>query len=508
MSSDNNKRIAKNTLMLYVRMLLTMGVSLYTSRVVLNTLGVEDFGIYNVVGGVVAMFAFLNSSMSGATSRFLTFELGVKNSERLKQVFSAAMTIHILIAVIILILGETIGLFFFEQVLVIPQERMQAARWVYQFSILSTIISILIVPYNASIIAHERMNIYAYVEIMNVILKLVIVYLLTIGNFDKLLLYGFFVLVVSATVALAYRFYCLRQFNECRYKMEWKKELIYPMLSFSGWDLYGNVSVMARTQGVNMLLNLFFGPILNAASGIATQVQTAIMAFAGNVVTAVRPQIVKSYASGDYALTEKLVMNATKYTYILLLLITLPILLETHFVLDLWLKNVPSYTVLFCQYTLTFNFFANMSVIVISAIHATGKIKRPSLINGTLYLLVVPASYVAFKMNGEPEIPYILNVLFVLFGLLSNAWTLNMYLPQFSFRGFVINVIGICLVITVFSGITTSFVKVNMPEGWLRFICVGAVSTVSIVTSTYFIAMNSTMRSQVKSRISNFLIKS
>ncbi|HEY5592062.1 MAG TPA: oligosaccharide flippase family protein [Paludibacter sp.] len=506
-NSESNKRIAKNTILLYFRMFLTMGVSLYTSRIVLNTLGVEDFGIYNVVGGVVMMFSFLNSSMSSATQRFLSFELGKKDYAQLKKVFSMSVNIHTIIAVTIFILAETIGLWFLNTKLVIPDERMNAANWVYQFSIISFMLTVMNVPYNATIIAHERMSVYAYVSIVEVILKLIIVFVLVWMGFDKLKLYAVLVFGVSVVVWIIYKTYCKRNFTETNYQFFWEKSLYKTLINFSGWDLYGNMSVMARTQGVSILLNLFFGPILNAANGIAIQVQSAIMAFAGNVVMAIRPQIVKSYAIGDYNQTIKLVMTATKYTYILLLFISLPILLEMHFILNLWLKEVPSYTVLFCQYTLTFNFFANMSVIVISAIHATGKIKRPSLINGTLYLSVIPLSYVAFKLGGKPEMPYLINVIFVLVGLLSNAWTLNLYLPQFSFRNFIIKVIGICMLITLISGIIPGLIKANQSEGWFRFICVTTTSTLSIALTAYYIAMNSEMRLMVRSRISVFLTK-
>ena len=478
-----------------------MGVTLYTSRVVLATLGVEDFGIYGVVGGVVAMLSFLNSSMSTATSRFLTFALGEGNKEKFQKTFSSAVTVHIIIALIILFLAETVGLWFLENKLVIPEARMSAARWVYQLSILSALIAIIQVPYNATIISHERMDVFAYVEILNVCSKLGIVYLLVIGNFDKLILYATLILCVSAFIFLIYMTYCLMKFSECKYQFEWDKKYIYPMLSFSGWDLYGNLSVTARTQGVNILLNLFFGAVMNAANTIAVQVQGAVMVFANNIVMAVRPQIVKSYAAQNYQYTIKLVLSTAKYIYLLLLLLSLPLILEMNFVLNLWLKNVPPHAVSFCQLTLLFNFFATMSLIIVSAIHATGNTKRPSLINGTLYLAVIPVTYVIFKYGGIPEVPYICNALFVCIGMLSNVHTLKLYLPEFPASEFITKVLSICLFISLVSFAASYYVKINMPEGFWRFGIVVLVSTIVTVGMSYFIAVDKNTKQYVKKKI-------
>jgi O-antigen/teichoic acid export membrane protein len=476
-----------------------MGVSLYTSRVVLDTLGVEDYGIYNVVGGVIVMFGFLNSSMSGATSRFLTFELGRQDYEKLKKTFSAALTVHFIIAGIILILGETVGLWFLENKLVIADERMGAARWVYQLSIISAMVSITQVPYNATIIAHERMNVYAYVEILHSLLKLGIVYLLVIGNFDKLILYAVLIFCVSIFIAMIYRGYCMKNFEECKYKFEWHAiKSIYPMLSFSGWDLYGNLSIVARTQGVNMLLNMFFGPILNAANAVAVQVQSVVVSFANNAIVAVRPQIVKSYATQNYQYVVILVMHTTKYIYLLMLILSLPLILEMDFVLNIWLKNVPTYAVAFCRCTLMFSFFSTMSNIIVTAIHATGNIKRPSLINGTLYLSVLPVSYIAFKWGGIPDIPYICNILFVFIGMISNAYTLKLYIVQFSIREFIYKVLGVCFFITFLSFAVSMYVKYHISEGLLRFVSIGLVSTISILLLTYCFALDKHTRYKIR----------
>ena len=276
-NSQNNKRIIKNTLMLYVRMLFSMFVSFYTSRVILDVLGITDFGINNVVAGVAGMFTFINTSLAGATSRFLTFDLGLNDIEKLKKTFSAALTIHVILALLIFVLCETVGVWILETKLVIPEDRMFAARVIFQFSVLSCMLMITQVPYNAALIAHERMDIFAYLGIADVTLKLGIVFLLEWINFDKLILYGFLFFVLSFVIMMAYRYYGTKHFEECRWKFTKDKTLLKPLLIFSGCDVYGNMSIMFRNQGVNILQNMFWGPVINAATGVANQILNAIM---------------------------------------------------------------------------------------------------------------------------------------------------------------------------------------------------------------------------------------
>jgi len=496
-------KIAKNTLLLYVRMLFSMLVSLYTSRIILNTLGIEDFGINNVVGGIVVMFSFLNSSMSGATSRFLTFELGRKDYQNLQKVFSVALTIHIIIALVILLLGETVGLWFLESKLIIPESRLWAARIVYQFSVFGMALGIIQVPYNALIIANERIDVFAYVEIGNILVRLLIVYLLIIIPFDKLVVLSSLGFAASLLVMAIYRFYCVRNLIGCRFILSVRNPYLRPMLLFSGWDLYGNMSVIARTQGVNILLNMFFGPLINAAAGIAGQVQGAVMGFAGNVLTATRPQVVKNYSVGDFARVEYLVNKCAVFTFMLLLLFTVPLLIETNYVLGLWLKIVPDYAVSFCRLTLLFNLFANLSSVVMIAIHATGKIKRPSLINGTLYLMVVPISYISFKLGGNPQWAYWVNVIAVFGGMLSNAWTLHLHLPSYSFKKFVINLMR-CLSIAILVFGILYFCSSRMEEGLLRFIAISLSSALLIGAITYLVVMNKLERALVHNIIRRY----
>ena len=295
----DNKRIAKNTVFLYVRMLLVMGATLYTSRIVLNVLGAEDYGLYNVVGGLVTMFTFLNGSLGSATSRYITFELGRRDYERVNRVFNVALLIHIALAVLIIILAETIGLWFFYEKMTIPEERMSAAFWVYQISILTCFFSLTQVPYNAMIIANENMRIYAWVGIVEAVFKLAIAFILPFAPFDTLVYYALLLCVVQISIMLFYRIYCGRNFKESKIILYKDKTLYKEMFSYAGSDLIGNLSVLAQGQGLNILLNMFFGPVVNAARGIAYQVQGAVTQFSNNFMTAVRPQIIKSYAEGD-----------------------------------------------------------------------------------------------------------------------------------------------------------------------------------------------------------------
>ena len=341
--SENNKRIFKNTMMLYCRMLLMLFVSLYTSRITLSTLGIENFGIYNVVGGVVVLFSFLSSAMSSATQRFLNFELGKSDGQRVRQVFGMSLVVHAVIAIIVLFLAETIGLWFLNNKLNIPDSRMVAANWVYQLSIFGTIVGILRVPYNATIIAHERMSYYAYLGIAEAILKLVVVFTLTLVSVDKLILFAILLQSVSLLLLFVNVTYCVRKFNSAWPVFVKDRALFCDLISFSGWSLFGAVANVSRDQGVNVILNLFYGVTANAAMGVANQVNGAVYQFVSNFQVAFSPQIVKSYSAGERGYFNSLVFNASKYSFFLMWFLSLPVLVNTDFILNLWLKNPPEY---------------------------------------------------------------------------------------------------------------------------------------------------------------------
>ena len=389
-SSGNNKRIAKNTLLLYFRMIFMMAVSLYTSRVVLNTLGVEDFGIYNVIGGVVAMFSVISGGLSAAISRYITFELGQGNTAKLKSVFSSSVTIQIGLALLIFVLAEIGGVWFLNEKMNLPESRIGAANWVLQCSILTFMVNLISVPYNAAIIAHERMQAFAYISIIEVVLKLLIVYILVIFSFDKLKLYGILLLAVACVIRIAYGIYCKRNFKECTYHFTFNKALLKEMMGFAGWNFIGAFAGVLRDQGVNIVINLFCGPVINAARAIAFQVNVAVNGFATNFMTAINPQITKSYASGDYLYMLTLVQSGARFSFYLLLLLSLPIIIETNTILTLWLKNVPEYTVIFVRLVLVFAMCEVLSGTQITALQATGNIRNYQIVVGSLQLLNLP----------------------------------------------------------------------------------------------------------------------
>lgn len=400
--SSSNKRIAKNTLMLYVRMLLSMVVSLYTSRVVLNTLGVEDYGIYNVVGGVVVLFSFLNSAMASATQRFLNFELGRGDIRQVKRIFSMSMTAHILIALLILVLAETVGLWFFATQLNIPEERMEAASWVYQMSVLTCCFSVLRIPYNASVIAYEKMTFFAYVSIVEVVLKLLIVYLLVLWNFDKLVLYSILTLGVAVLVNLVYQLYCKRTFDTCGYRFFWDKVLFKQIMGFSGWSLFGSMANVGAQQGSSIILNIFHGVVVNTAMGIANQVNVAIYSLVSNFQTAYVPQVMKNYASGDVERLRLLIYQTSRLSFILLFVVGFPLCICCEAVLKLWLGMVPDYAVVFTQIVIITSLFDALSGPLWSSVHATGSIKVYQIMVSVILFLTIPISLLLMKFGYSP----------------------------------------------------------------------------------------------------------
>lgn len=400
-------------------------------------LGVEDYGIYGVVGGVVAMLGFLNASMSGATSRFLTFELGRGDQKRLADTFSSALIVHIGIAVIVLIVAETVGLWFLNHKLVIPESRMPAAHWVYQCSIISAMLNITQVPYNAAIIAHEKMDVYAYVEILNVTLKLLIVYLLTIGNFDKLIFYAILVLAVSALVMMVYRFFCLRHFQESHFHLIWDKAIIKPLLSFSGWDLYGNICLTTRQQGFKFIINIFFGVIYNAADNIASTVMGFLLALSQNITTAFRPQIIKLYSTEQYKDSIELMNKSSRLSTLLLGLLCVPLLFNTDEVLTIWLIHPPESSALFCKIFIVTCMLNIMAVNLQIGIHATGNIKLFSFVTGCFHLSVLPLVLIIYKMGAPVHWGFWVSVMITFFVLLFDIILVKKKIPDFSVYGYI-----------------------------------------------------------------------
>lgn len=410
-NSSNNKRIAKNTIVLYLRMILILVVGLYTSRVVLNTLGVEDYGLYNVVGGFVTVFAFLNGAMSTATQRFITFELAKGDLQRQRTTFSTAINIHLALALVITILAETVGLWFVYNKLVIPADRFTAALWVYQLSIAALFIQIVSIPYNAAIIAHEKMSAFAFISIMDVTLKLAIVYALTLVSWDKLIFYAVLLFLVGVLDRIIYGAYCGRNFPEAKYSFTIDKSLLKEMTNIAGWSLFGNLAGVGYTQGLNILLNMFFGPAVNAARGVAVTVQGVVSGFVANFQMALNPQITKSYAVNDLSRMHSLIYASSKFSFYLLFMIVWPIMIEAQEILTLWLKLVPDHTVWFMRLILFIMLIEALANPMMISSQAVGKVKVYQSVVGGLLLLILPLAYIALRLGANPESVFIVHLL-------------------------------------------------------------------------------------------------
>ena len=504
--AENNKRIAKNTGMLYIRMLFTMAVGLFTSRVILNVLGIEDYGIYNVVGGVISMFGFITGAMSSATSRYLTFEIGAKNTERLKRIFSLSISIHSIIALLILALGETIGLWFLNHKMQIPVARMDAAVWVFHCTVITAILSILVVPYNAALISHEKMTAFAYISIIDVLLKLFIVYLLWIIPFDKLKIYAILFVISQLVVQAIYMIYSRSKFEEARFRFIWDKMLFREMFSFASWNLIGNLAGVTYTQGVNILLNIYFGPAINAARGVAVQVRSIVNRFSSNFQTALNPQIVKSYATNDLKNMHTLIFASSKYSFFLLFFLSLPILIETDQILSWWLKIVPEHTTNFIRIIICISLIDALANPLIMAAQATGKIKIYQTVVGGILLLILPFAYVALKYGGNPESVFIVQIIVVIVAQIARLIMIRPMI-QFSIAEYFKKVI---LKITVVSSVAVVIPLLSyslLPQNVLSFSIICILSALSVVISMYFLGFSVTEKKIIKSKVKDFNIQ-
>lgn len=429
---NNNERIVKNTLFLYMRMLLTMGISLYTSRVVLNALGVEDFGIYNVVGGFVAIFGFINGSMTAATQRYLSYAIGEDNQELIRQTFSTSVHIHILIAGIVLLLSETFGLWFMHHKMQIPEDRLVEAFWVFQSSVISSVVMIISVPYTAAIISYERMGAFAYISIFEVMIKLLIAFVIVYASAGRLVWYAVMLMLTQLVIQLCYQFYSYKNFRNCRVAFLLDKNLFVEMLKFSGWTMNGNLAVICYTQGLNVLLNIFFGPVVNAARGIAVQVQSAVSRFCQSFQIAVNPQITKSYAVQDFETMQKMVIISSKFSFFMVLMLALPIMLETQYVLGLWLGIVPSNTAVFTDLILCTTLLYTLSNPMIASIHATGQLKKFQIVEGSILLAILPMSYILLKFTTLPAfVVFVVHIAMEICAQLARVWIVlpKIYMP-------------------------------------------------------------------------------
>lgn len=487
-------------------MLFTMMVSLYTSRVVLATLGVEDFGIYNVVGGVVTMFAIISTSLSSAISRFITIELGKGEIHQLKTVFSTAVTIQFLMALVVVIFAEFVGVWFLNNKMSIPEVRMNAANWVLQFSIFTFGVNLICIPFNALIIAHERMSAFAYVSILEVLLKLLIIYLLILMSVDKLIVYGGLLLMVTIIVTFAYFIYCRRHFVECKFFGRIDVSLLKNMLGFSGWNFIGASSVILRDQGVNIAINFFCGPAVNAARGVAVQVNHAINSFAQNFMTALNPQITKSYASGNNDYMFTLIFQGARLSFYMLLFLSLPVLVNTEYILSIWLNIVPEYTVVFIRLILLFTLCESISNPLITAMLATGRIRNYQLVVGGMQMMNFPISYIFLKRGFAPEI-----TLYVAIGISLCCLLLRLFMLrgmiQLSVKEYMKNVFFNVFVVTILSAVVPYFISLQLQSSFYSFLILSALCIICSFITIFFVGCKKSERILVINQVRKIVKK-
>lgn len=503
-TSANNKRIAKNTMLLYVRMLLTIIVGLYTSRVVLNTLGVNDYGIYNVVGGIVAMLAFLNSAMTAASQRFISFELGAQNLQKLKNVFCTSVTIHITIACIIFIIAETLGLWFLNTHMNIPADRMTAANWVFQCSIFTFMITVISVPYNACIVAHEHMKAFAYISIIEVGLKLAIVYLLLILPTDKLISYAILILTISILIRLIYGIYCKKNFEECTYQFKFDKKLFKEMFAFASWSIIGNLGFSLKDQGSNVILNLFCGTGINAARGVALQVNGIISNFSNIFIMALNPQITKQYAAGNIEESIQLVYAGCRYSFFLLSIISIPIMINLDYILSLWLGVVPPYTVEFLYLALIAALINSMASPLVTAMQATGKIKTFQITICIIMLCELPLAYITLNLGYKPYTAMIPTIIVVTIGLIARFILLKRLVKSYSIKYFILHIlIKNLLIILGCASLSFLIHRYYMEKNLINFILNALISFTITFTGIYFFGITikekTILRNKIKS---------
>lgn len=501
----NNKTIAKNTLFLYFRMMFTMLVSLYTSRIILEVLGVDDFGTYQAVGGIVAMLSFVNGALSNGTSRFLTYELGTGNYVKLKKTFSTLLSLHIIIAVLIVILAETLGVWFVKNELVIPDGRMEAALFTYHLSVITSVVTITQVPYNASIISHEKMGVYAYLSIFETLTKLLIVYSLTYFDWDKLKLYALLLCILQIATALYYRHYCVRRFEETHFRFIIEKSIVKEVSSYSVWNLISSISVPLKNQGLIIVLNMFFSPAVVTARALANQVNMAANQFVQNFRTAANPQIVKRLASGDIQGSKSLLLSSTKYSYYMMLALCLPICLLADPLLKMWLREVPEYTVIFLQLAIISSLFQVFDTSFYTALYAIGRIKENALISPILGILTFPLTYVMFKFGYSPVVmAWILLTLYVILGMFIKPFLIVKY-AGYKWNE-IFRVILLCFKVTFASSLLPIVIYANKKllfgsKEFISLITILFVCLISTFLSVWFIGLSQNMKHQIVNNI-------
>ena len=506
--NSTNKRIVKNTFFLYMRMILKMGISLFSSRVILQVLGVSDYGLYNAIGSIVAMFAMIKGTLDAGTSRFLTYELEKGDEEKLRQTFNASARLHLLISIIILLLCETIGLWFLNFKMNIPAERYFAAKILFQASIISCCFTIIQVPFSASIIAHEKMSLYAWIGLGEAFWNLGVLFLLLRTNFsDKLILYGVLVLIWNIMLMVFYFIYCLIKFNETRFSIVDDKTIYKKLLSFSVWDLIGTFCATGNSQGLNILINLFFGVAVNAARGVAYQVENAIQQFVNNFMTAVTPQITKRFADNNIDDMLKLVYVSSKFSFLLLYMLSLPVFLEVEYLLNLWLVEVPEMTITFLRLLLPLMLIRAFARPIVMAVHATGNIKFLNLTSGIFSVVItLPVTYFLFKIGLPAKVMFF--VLFFTYPICNILELLALRKEiSFSFKQYFITVILNGIVIALLSGVIPFLLSQIMPSSFIRLLLVSFSTLISIIIFTFVLGVNKDDREIIINEVKKKLFK-
>lgn len=492
MAELNNKLIAKNAIMLTLRMLVVTIIGIFTSRIVLNTLGVENYGVYGLVGGIVGMCNFLNAAMSSASSRFITFEIGTGNIEKLKKIFSTSITIHCGIALVAILVAETVGLWFVNYKLVIPEQSMFAANVVYQLSVFSLAVGFTQVPYSAAIMAHEKMTIYAYFEILNVTVKLMVLYLLMVIPFDKMIWYAFMLFIWSVIQAMCYRIYCVRNFTEATFNFKIDKGIAKSMLSYSGYDLFGNLSCTVYIQGLPMVLNLFYGVIANTAAGIGTTLDGTVKGFSWAVSNAFVPQITKQYAAGNIVAMEDVMCKGIKFSVLVFAIIGLPFVIETERILYLWLGQIPPYATDFVRCIMLVTIVDYITMSNNRAIHATGNIKWISLISGNFYLLCPFISYGVMKFGTPAYTPYIVNASMLLIVSIIGIIILKRQIPLYNVKKYIHSLVctygAVFLTLFVLIYLKNSFISDSY--NYLHIPILNSILVIAVVAVVGFLSIS------------------
>lgn len=502
-TESGNKRIAKNTAVLYIRMLVMMIISFFTARITLNALGVIDYGINNVVGGLVSMFSLLSNSLSSATSRFMTFGLGQGDLDNLKKIFSTTVNIHIILAIVVVIAIESVGVWFLNNKMTIPTDRLYAANWVLQGSVLTFAIGLLSVPYNSAIIAHEKMSAFAYMTIFDAVFKLIIVFGIYYYRGDKLILLTNLFVIQCIIKQAVYWIYCKRKFAECTYVRGRNKQMEKSIFSFAGWNFIGCTAGLMKDQGVNIVINLFTGPAVNAARGIAMQVNGIISQFIGGFMTALNPQITKSYAADEYARMHNLIYQGTRLSYFLFMTLSIPIFFEIENILYIWLGQVPENTILFARLVLILSLAEILSNALITAQLATGDIKKYQIVVGGILLLNFPLSYICLKIGMIPESTIVVAIIISQICLIARLWFLR-YMIKLPARQFIKKVYINVLSVTIIAIVPPMICYLYIDQPIIRFFTLCIVSVISSLIAIYFIGCSREEKELIKKYISQF----